>query len=248
MTPSLPHKVTIGTGDWRIRPTVVLTTWDQFSMGPSEVADQSSSAISPPSSPALARKPGRMTSVVTLCRDLTPRTVLAGNSFYKVGVPPCKTSQFSALPDQDGRRLPQMIGERVHAADILGPDLRDIAEVGVVAEMIAGTEELLGRLAELDFVTVRVGRLESDDGGKLTRHARRFFTKQHGRPAQCFVIEAIFTQQCEVEHCPERRRPAGAGRNRLEIDERRMVGMTLPHRRAPIARFAQQQRQLGARV
>jgi hypothetical protein len=62
MTPSLPHRVTIGTGDWRISPTVVLVTCDQFSIGPSGVIDQSFSAIRPPSSPEVARKPGRMFS------------------------------------------------------------------------------------------------------------------------------------------------------------------------------------------
>ncbi|WP_267873359.1 hypothetical protein [Massilia sp. KIM] len=41
MTPSPPHRVTIGTGERRIRSTVVRSTWGQSDIGPRLVAPQS---------------------------------------------------------------------------------------------------------------------------------------------------------------------------------------------------------------
>src|SRR5688572_16954402 len=57
MVPAAPHSVTIGTGDRRIRPTVVLMGCGQSAIGPSGVRLQSNSAMSRAISPPPSRKP-----------------------------------------------------------------------------------------------------------------------------------------------------------------------------------------------
>src|SRR5438309_10928620 len=70
---------------------------------------------------------------------------------------------------------------------------------------------------------------------KLRGHPQRFLPQHNGRSTQIVVTNDALHEKREVDECAERRRPSGSGIHRLEVDQRRMRTVALPHRCTPVA-------------
>src|SRR4029078_13160692 len=135
-------------------------------------------------------------------------------------------------------------GQRIDAASIVGTLIGDRREVAFAADAIARCTELLGSLPELGLVLDDVHGAYVDHARELARHARALLPKKHGTAPERWLIKEIFADQSNVEDGAECGRPPAARSDRLEVDQGRMVGMTLTHRPAPIAGIAEHSMQL----
>ena len=83
---------------------------------------------------------------------------------------------------------------------------------------------------------------EADDRGESARHAKPLLAQEYGGPVERIVVDQCSANKREVEDCAERRRPARACRDRLEIDQRGVRRVALADRRTPVACFLEDRR------
>src|SRR4051812_11122056 len=101
------------------------------------------------------------------------------------------------------------------------------AKADLLAHRITAGCKPVGGLLEFGLIGANFDRLDTGHASEITSHAKALIAEQDRRAVEAIIVDAMLGKQSEVEDRPERRRPAGADAERLEVDQGRMGAVAL---------------------